>query len=360
MYSLPSTKFLSTVKILLLVALAAILLTPNLGNAQGTAGIRISPAVVEETLNPGQVKTYKADITNLNETEQTFYLFTRNIEGVTDQGTPIFSKNDDSSQYGLADWVSLSIGELVLTPNEKKEFEFTLTVPDNASPGSHFGGVFVSVDAPNIERSGASVGYQVGNIISIRVSGDANETASIRQFSTDKYFHGSANVDFSLRVENAGNVLVRPSGPLVVTNMLGKKVETLDFNESRGAVFPESTREYKLNWTGNGTGFGRYEGEVALSYGEQGAKKSMSSTVSFWILPMNIILPALGILAVLLLVTYVAVRVYIKRTLAQMGYSGSRVLRTRRRKGTPTGLLLIVVMLCVTALFMVALLVLFA
>lgn len=350
----------STLKLLAILILAFVAFAPGVSNAQGSAGVRISPAVVEETLDPGQSKTYDAKIRNLNSSEIKFFIFTRNIEGVSDQGTPIFSTLSKENDYGLIDWVSLSQTEIVLGPNEEKTFNFTINVPDGASPGGHFGGVFVSVDAPDIQRSGAAIGYQVGNIISIRVSGDANESASIRQFSTDKFIHGSSDINFSLRVENAGNVLVRPSGPLEITNMLGKKVETVLFNESRGAVFPLSVREYKLNWVGNGTGFGRYEATVALGYGDAGAKKTMASTVSFWVLPLDIILPALGALAFLLLVTYIMVRVYIRRTLSQIGYSGNRSVRSRRRSGTPTGLLLIIVMLCVTALFMVALLVLFA
>jgi hypothetical protein len=85
-----------------------------------------------------------------------------------------------------------------------------------------------------MRTTGAAVGYDVANIVSIRVAGDVSEGAEIRQFSTDQFVYGSTDVNFTLRIENLGNVLVRPSGPLEITNMFGKTVATLVFNESQG------------------------------------------------------------------------------------------------------------------------------
>ena len=75
---------------------------------------------------------------------------------------------------------------------------------------------------------------------------------------------------------------------------------------------------------------------------------------------MNIILPALGALAVILLITFIFVKLYIRRTLAHLSHGQSRIVRKRRKQGLSASLLLAVVMLTVTAVFMIALLVLFA
>lgn len=325
------------------------------------AGLSISPAVIEETLDPGVTKNYTVTLKNLNNAEQIFYLSTRNIKGVQDGGTPIFAnEGDEVTGYEIKDWITLGLSEITLPAGGSQTFDFTLAVPDTATPGSHFGGVFISVDPPEIDTVGAAVGYQVANIISIRVSGDAIEDATIRQFSTSKFLYGSQNVDFSVRIENLGNVLVRPSGPLEITNMLGKKTEVLVFNEQQNAVFPNSIREFTLKWEGEGLGFGRYEALLSPVYGDTGARKTMSNTVSFWILPMSIIGPALGALFVLLLATYLFVRMYIKKTLANLSYGGARVVRRKRKSGNSATLLLVVVMLTVTAVFLIALLVLFA
>jgi hypothetical protein len=143
--------------------------------------------------------------------------------------------------------------------------------------------------------------------------------------------------------------------------MLGQKVDTIMFNaEQQGGVFPGKVREFKFNWTGQGTGFGRYEALISPVYGENGAKKTMSSTVTFWILPWKIIGPALAVLAVFLLISIVFVRIYVKRTLAKYTYGQTRVAGRRRKKGMSSTLLLAVVMLTITALFTLILLALFA
>lgn len=328
-------------------------------------GLSISPAVIEPStsLDPGTSQQFSVTLKNLNSKEQKFYLSTRDIIDVAENSTPIFSDGrEEKTGMELSSWVKLPMTDITLAPGVSEKITFTIDVPQDASPGSHFGSIIISVDPPEIQQSGAAVGYQVANIITLRVTGDAVVDANVRQLSTDRYFNGSKNVDFSARIENAGNVLIRPIGPVEISNMLGQKVDTFTFNgETQSAVFPGKVREFEFKWTGEGTGFGRYEAVLSAIYGEEGAKKTMSSTVSFWILPIKIIGPALAGLAFLLLVTFLFVKLYIRRTLANMTYGRARVVSNRRRsKNVSATLLLVVVMLTVTVLFMVLLLALFA
>jgi hypothetical protein len=349
--------------ILLVAALISfvILLQPTDVSAQGGAGVSIKPAQIEKTLNPGVVEQHNLSIENLTSSEQTYYIFVRNISGVGDGGVPIFAKSDtERTGYEITDWITLSTSTISIPAGQAKSITFEMAVPDNASPGSHFGGVFVSVEPPEINTIGASIGYQVANIISIRISGDVNESLTIRQLSTNKYLYSSQDVNFDVRIENEGNVLVRPVGMIEIVNMLGESVDTVPFNEEARAVFPATTRDYfGISWAGGGVGFGRYEARLSVVYGDEGAKKTETNTVTFWILPMNIILPALAALVFVLVVVFVGVKLYIRRSLAHL--SAGRRLVSRRRRGSSSGtLLLIVVMLTVTALFLIVLLALFA
>ena len=346
------------------LALCTVFLVTSTAFAQEqSAGLAISPADIEPdtSLDPGSSTEYTVTVKNLNPTEQTFYISLKNISDVTFDGTPIFTEpNAEKTGMELADWISLTTTQITLPPGVSERVTFTMNIPEDATPGSHFGSVFFSVVPPDIENSGVAVGYRVGNLIHIRVTGHADESANIRHFSTDRFFNNAKDVSFSARIENTGTVLVRPSGPVEIKNMLGQKVDTFIFNETKNAVFPGKIKEYSFTWTGEGTGFGRYEALISPVYGYTGAKMTMSSTISFWILPLNILLPALGILAALLLTTFIFVRLYIRRTLAHLSQGQSRIVRRRKRQGVSGTLLLAVVMLTVTAVFMVALLVLFA
>lgn len=343
--------------------LFAFLLAPTLIFAQGDAGIGLKPANIAENMEPGEVKQFTVLVSNLSSQDQNYYLFKRDISGVRDGGVPIFAdKGIETGGFALSDWIQLESDRLEIKAGEERPMSFILSVPENASPCDHFGGIFVSAEPPELEKSGAAVGYQVANIVNVRVAGECIEKAQIRQFSTDNYLYGSSNVTFNLKFENSGNTLLRPTGPLVITNMFGKEVANQIFNEEQAGVFPGVTREFVFSWKSDKTGFGRYEAMVSPSYGEEGAKQTAFSTATFWILPMNIILPAAGVLAVLLLVAYISIRLYVRRQLAYYSATaGTRKLVRRRQNTSSTPLLLIlVVMLSVTALFLLILLALFA
>jgi hypothetical protein len=347
--------------LLFTVLLSLTIITPVW--AQNNAGITLRPATIAETVDPGAVKQYSFVVRNESGSEQQYYLSVRDIVGVRDGNVPVFADEAlEKTAYELSQWVTLENNTLAVPAGGEAVVNFSMNVPADAAPGGHFAGVFVSMEPPRMRESGAAIGYEVANIISIRVSGDVNEHAEIRQFSTDNYVYGAPDVTFSVRVENKGNTLVRPVGPLEITNMFGKRVDGgLLFNESAGGVFPNASRDFTVEWSGERPGFGRYEAVLSAAYGEESARKTMSSTAVFWILPMEVILPALGVLATILLITYVSARLYVNRKLAHYATAGSsRRLVRNRRSGTSPLLFVSVIMLTVTAFFLIGLLFLFA
>jgi len=357
MLILPSFK-----QFLFLLVIALVVPFTSVHAQSSVAGIGIRPAIIEGGAQPGELQKHNIGVTNLSGARQTYYLYTRDISGVADGGTPIFAdENAEKTGYELTEWITLDTTEITLDPGEEISFGIEIAVPSDATPGSHFGGVFVSMSPPKLRSTGAAVGYEVANIISIRVAGDAVENAQIRSFSTGNFIYSKALVDFNARIENKGTVLVRPVGPLEIHNMFGKRVAMVVMNEKKAGIFPLSERTFNVTWEDEGPGFGRYEAVLSMVYGDQGRQSTISSTVSFWILPMNIILPALGVLGVLLLIAYIAVKLYIGRTIRNISGGVTRRVVRRRRNGSMSALLLVtVVMLSVTALFLVILLALFA
>ncbi|HMO78324.1 MAG TPA: hypothetical protein PKD95_03960 [Candidatus Paceibacterota bacterium] len=341
---------------------------PLLTAAQGNAGVGIIPAIIDpvEQFQPGESRQFSVKITNISGGDQTYYLSTRDIIGVRDAGVPIFA--DDSSPktgFELSEWIALSRSEVQIPAGGQVDVPFQLTIPQDVNPGAHFGSVVVTVDPPTLRTSGAGIGYEVGNIISIRIAGDVLESARIRQFSTSQYVYGSTNVEFSARIENEGNTLVKPTGPLEIVNMFGKRVALLNFNESQAGVFPKTARsdglrDYQVTWTDESPGFGRYEARLSAVYGSDGKRRTISSTVTFWILPSNIIMPAVIVLSVFLIVLFVSIKLYIRRSVnvASAGLS-RRLVRSRKQNQFPF-LLLFILTLSVGALFFIILLLLFA
>ncbi len=334
---------------------------PGAVGAQNSAGVGIKPAIIEDKLDPASVKQFSVAVTNLNPVEKTFYLSKRDIIGVRDGGVPVFAPvGQERSGLELSEWITLETDQVTIAAGGSATVSFILSIPEQASPGSHFGGIMVSAEPPEIRSTGAAIGYEVANIISIRVSGEAVEQARVRQFATEKYFHGDSLVNFEIRIENEGNTLIKPVGPITITNMLGTRSAQLTFNDSAAGVFPLSSRDFRLSWQSDKPGFGRYQAVFTATYGEEGAMKSLDATATFWIIPMDIVLPALVALLVLFGIVYVSIKLYVRRTVALLtAGSARRLVRSRSRSDFPV-LLLVVSLLTVTALLLIILLALFA
>lgn len=343
-----------------LVACFAFVL-PNILFAQESAGVGISPSLIETGAERGAVLSEEISVRNLSENEETYYIFVRDISGATDSGRPLYAEDGlEPTGFELSAWLTLNVEQITIPAGEERKVSFVINVPNDATPGSHFGAIFASVNAPQEVRQGAGVGFQIANIVTIRVAGDVTENAVLRSFETDKYFFGSKYVTFKSRVENKGNTLLRPIGPIEVTNMLGQKVGTLLMNEKKSGLFPMTTREYEVLWEDSSLGFGRYEAALGMVYGEAGkSQASISSVTSFWILPWVIIQPLLITLLVLFAISYFVVRRLVRAQVARLS-GGRRLIRQTSNDGPSLFVLVTVVMLIVTAFALFVLLLLFA
>ncbi len=282
-------------------------------------GIEVKPAIVEENVDPGQDFPFMLHFTNINATPRVFYVVKRDISGLTGEGNPIFAEVGEKTGYELSSWIEATSAPILMGPNETKDVSFIIKVPQNAPPGGHFGGIFFSPEPESqMKTIGSLINYAVVPIIRLRVSGEIFEEARIRDFFSDKTIYSKPDASFTTHVENLGNVLIKPRGPIDITNLFGKKVATIIMNNSAASVFPRDSREFKVSWQKDGIAFGRYEAIMSLAYGQEPERKTISAMTSFWILPLNIILPVFGGILFLILAIFIFTKIYIKRKMKQI------------------------------------------
>lgn len=147
--------------------------------------------------------------------------------------------------------------------------------------------------------------------MNLRVAGDVIEEAQIREFAADSLIYSNPSVHFITKVRNLGNVLVRPHGLIQISNSTGKTIGTITLNESAGGIYPDTERDFDGAWNDDVFRFGRYHAVVSLSYGQEG-KKTISEDLSFWILPLKVIIPVLSVLLLIISLVYFSVRMHIK------------------------------------------------
>ncbi len=339
-------------------------LIPSVSHAQwsNSAGVEVTPATIERRVAPGESFTEQLTFVNLGEEEREFYLYKRNIKGVEGEGSPIFADEGTvPTGFELTEWLSVKEEPIVIAGNGGIfTYDLVVTVPQDATPGSHFGGVFISAEPPRLREIGAGVGFQVASILSFRVDGEVIDDVRVRSFSTDKLFYGSKKVKFIAKIENQGNILVRPHGPMSIESMLGGESKVVSVNEVRHGVFPRTVRDFEFEWDEEGVGFGRYQGVLALSYDGDGGQRTIDASVVFWVFPTKVMVPLLITLIVLIGGFYIFTRLYIRRVMMDAG-TGRRVpQRLRRQVGVSRFAFVFVAIMGVIVVFLIVLLIFFA
>jgi hypothetical protein len=326
--------------------------------AQGA--IRISPVRIEETVDPGEIIRQSIKVTNISGGRTTLYPYLKDFKAGGETGNPELVEAG-SEVYGLGAWIEISdIKEgMDFEPGEEKEISFTIRVPAETGPGGYYGAVIFGSVPPQArlrgegEERGAAivVGQQTGCLVLLRISGEVNEDAMIREFSTDKDFYNAPfKIDFITRIYNLGNVHIRPQGTIEVKNMLGKKVKDIIINDANSNILPESIRRFDNSWEGE-LGFGRYTAQLVLSFGtsvpEGGqGKQTIHDQTSFWIVPWKIIIPSILGLIFTFSLFFLFLKMYKNKAVERMmREAGLRKVRYIRKSEGPSPLLHLVLMI---------------
>jgi hypothetical protein len=312
--------------------------------------IMLSPSRVEELVAPGQVMTKTIKVTNNSESPKKIYAYLRDFTAEGEEGKPRLIVPGTESGSFMSSWVSITSEGVDMAPGSDADFTYTVTVPQNAGPGGYYGAIIFGTRAPDVKidsaDKGAAIGVaqQAGSLILLQIAGDANESASVRDFVSDKEFYGTPfKVNFTARIQNQGNVHVKPRGTIEITNMLGNKVANVRFNETGSNILPNSTRRYEMPWSSS-FGFGKYKAQLALTYGtsaEQGGNgmQSLTAIKYFWIFPWKIIGFVVSGIIFLIAAIFIFLKVYknkaIKSAMSEMGV-GSEYYVKKTQGGSPT------------------------
>lgn len=286
------------------------------------AAIRISPALYEQVVNPGDRFSTSMNVTNPTAAAVQVTVGVQDISGLDGSGNPIFSSTT-VPEYGLSSWVGISQTEVTLPAHGSVSIPFTITVPRTAVPGGHYGAIFISFGATRPVFNGTGIGYQVGSLIDLRISGTANEQADVTEFATDKSLYQSPDVTFTATIADTGNVLLRPRGPIDITNMFGQKVATVIMNDSNQAVFPSGTQSFTAGWAGKGFEIGRFDAVMSLTYGDN-ADKTTSASLEFWVIPVIPIIAVLASIIFFIVIFVWSIKAYVRKRVNAMVGGGER------------------------------------
>ncbi|AVT36997.1 WxL protein peptidoglycan domain-containing protein [Plantactinospora sp. BB1] len=140
----------------------------------------------------------------------------------------------------VGSWVRLTTPTLTIPSTSRMDVPFTLTVPENATPGDHVGGIVASLAANASDGQGnhVAVDHRVGARIYLRVTGAlrpalALEDLRIAHSASGNPFAGGEIVATAM-IRNTGNVRLAGAPTVESAGLLG-----LGARSASGAALPE-------------------------------------------------------------------------------------------------------------------------
>jgi hypothetical protein len=280
-----------------IIASAALILQSQVKGqeAQNAGGLAVSPPTFEISGNPGNTITNSVRLENLRSAPVRLAVDKRNFSAIGEEGAIGLTEEDGS--FSLASWISVDPADVIIPAKSTRTFTFTIKVPLNAEPGGHFGSlIFRTIPENKLDGSGATVAQEIGSLILLRISGETAENAKVESFQTSQSFYEYGPVVFENRVKNLGNVHVKPTGNITVTNLLGQKVATIELEGKN--VLPGAIRKLEGTWETK-LRLGQYTATSVLIYGPSNTQ--LANVTTFVIFPYRL---ALGVLAVVLFLGY--------------------------------------------------------
>jgi len=308
----------------------------------GNYDVTVSPIFFDLTANPGDTLSSKVRIRNNTTSPLPIKLSVKKMSGDLNGNLTLTDDNSD----GSLSWVTFTSDKVTINPLEWAEVPFTIAVPKEAAYGYYFAITFTQDNTSLLKRTGAAItgAAAVPILLDVKKEG-AKAEAKITQFSVSQAVTEYLPADFVVKVENQGNVHVKPHGDIFITD--GKnQLADLPVNPYLGSVIPNAQKVFNASWDDgflvrtpvmeygqpkldkNGkpmetltinwnklTSFriGKYTANLLLVY-DNGIKDiPIQTSVSFWVLPYKALLVIFATVVVLILLIRFLLKLYIGR-----------------------------------------------
>ena len=238
--------------------------------------VAVRPAHFEIAANPGDQLKATVYFWNGTDEELPVHMESEDIRPQDEEGHVAGEAED--AVNSLKSWVKPKYPDVVVYPKQEIALDFTIEVPVNADPGSHWGGVVVRT-APVPAGGGAAIQARVGTIVLLRVSGEAKEKLTLESVSVPGYVD-SPPIALDARFRNEGTVHEAPSGSIEVRNMFGGLAATGTLSVRN--VWPGDVRQITAS-VGEGFWLGRYTVLLRATYGD--GKDELVDRRIIWVVP---------------------------------------------------------------------------
>ncbi|MEI6532907.1 MAG: hypothetical protein WCO06_03640 [Candidatus Roizmanbacteria bacterium] len=251
--------------------------------------LEISPPTQDLETDPGKEIVIKSKIRNRTANILNMKVHLEDIVAQEDQGQIALVNRGSNS---ISRWGGVKPETFSLEAGAEQEVIATLKIPSKNVAGGQYG-AFVFSTVSKQTANTASVNQEIASLFLVRVSGEINENIQSVYFQTPP-FQEYGPVPMTLKLKNTGNVFVKITGLISVTDMLGNKVAdvvippTNILNSAERIITTPLKNIFLL---------GRYQATAIIYYGSK--NDSLTITTSFFAFPIKLASIIAGILLVI-------------------------------------------------------------
>ena len=307
-----------TISLLSVWSLAA----PVAAQEQAGSGLIISPTRSELEIMPGGTGEVEITLSNVSGGSITAEATVNDFVSEDNTGKPkILTNSDEKLPVSIQDFIT-NLDDIKLSKDEKKTFKLNIAVPEDTSAGAYYGVVRYTAipegrELTDQERQ-IALSASVGSLVLITVPGDITEQVQLREVRVG--FDGTFGTFLvkkpnvaEVEIKNLGNGFSKPFGRVTLTNFSGDEVYSYELNNAspRANILPDTTRVFSNPLEGVSAP-GRYTLTANISHGNGG--EVLTQKVSFWYIPVWLLIVGLLILLAIAAGVYVLYRNRFKRS----------------------------------------------
>ncbi len=278
-----------------------------------TKSLGYTPVSQELHINPGDSYTDKITVWHQADDDMEYFVEISGFKQIEDHpGTAVLltPEQDRASETSASEWFHIETESFIVPPSYNFELNYLIDVPEDAAPGEYYAQVFLYTKEDQKAVTDSVVTYSNlagGPTFLIKTGDDLTESLDILEFKATQKFYENPDLTFTTNVHNTGNVHLKPTGIIVLTNMFGQELATIDFNPDKKTLIRDSLATYINEWESNylfaengNLALGPITAELTVYYAsESPGYQPATAETEFWILQWKLGLAILGAIVVL-------------------------------------------------------------
>lgn len=327
----------------LLVSKGAFAQTPT----PGSFDLTTSPVFFDLNSKPGNAISDKLRVRNNTISDMTLKVDIKKLGGDPRIGELTILDTDQNDPF--ISWIKFKDMQFTAKSREWVDVPFTINIPKDAAFGYYYAITLSQVSSGNVVKNGAALtGASALPVLLVVQSDGAKSKANLLEFKPNSFVNEFLPINFTVRLENVGNVHVRPHGNIFVRSGKDKDLAILDVNQGQGAVIPGVSRTYQTSWS---DGFivrepvmedgaikydknrnpvtkikinwdklthlriGKYTANLLMVYDSGKRDEVIEGTTTFWVIPYTFIATVVIGLIIIALILRFFLKAYVNREL---------------------------------------------